>query len=91
MSQLPEGQELTPSLLFIYFMVGMIIGVFLTIVILTLLRPHLPPEALWVKALVFAPLVAGVFCGARVTSVARPQRLRLGAALKAAFTGSRGA
>ena len=87
MSQLPEGQELTPSLLFIYFMFGFIIGVTLTIAGLTLLRPLLPPDAAWVKALVVAPLVGGGLFGARVVSVARPSRLRLSAALKAALLG----
>ena len=89
MSPLPEGQELTPSLLFIYFMFGFIIGLALTMIALTLLRPLLPPDAVWVKALVIAPLAGGALIGSRVISVARPNRLRLGAALSAALFGQR--
>ena len=89
MSQLPEGQELTPSLLFIYFMFGFIIGLALTMIALSLLRPFLPPDAVWVKALVIAPLAGGALMGSRVITVARPNRLRLGEALRVALFGQR--
>ena len=89
MSPLPEGQELTPSLLFIYFMFGFIIGLALTMIGLSVLRPFLPPNAVWVKALVIAPLAGGALIGSRVIAVARPSRLRLGAAVKAALFGQR--
>ena len=89
MSQLPEGQDLTPSLLFIYFMFGFIIGLALTMIALSVLRPFLPPNAVWVKALVIAPLAGGALIGSRVIAVARPSRLRLGAAVKAALFGQR--
>ena len=89
MNQLPEGQELTPSLLFIYFMIGFMIGVALTMTVLSLIRPLLPPDAVWVKALVIAPLLGGAFMGTRVTSAARLDRLRLSAAVKIALLGRR--
>lgn len=87
MSQLPEGQELTPSLLFIYFMFGFLIGVILTMVCLSLIRPFLPMEALWVKTLVMSPLIGGIFMGNRVIAKAKPHRLSLFAAIKAAIFG----
>lgn len=89
MSQLPEDQPLTPSLLFIYFMFGFMIGVALTMIALTFIRPLLPPDATWVKALVITPLAGGALMGSRVVTVARQGRLRLSAALKAALFGQR--
>jgi hypothetical protein len=87
MMQLPEGQEMTPSLLFIYFMMGWLIGALLTMVALTFARPFLPMEAGWVKALVALPLVGGVLMGRRVVSKGKQGNLTLGSAIKASIFG----
>jgi hypothetical protein len=87
MSQLPEGQSLTPSLLFIYFMMGLLIGALLTMLALSFARPFLPVEAGWVKALVLAPLIGGPLFGARVMKKGKASNLTLGSAIRAAFFG----
>ena len=79
MSELPE--RLGPSLLFIYFMIGFVLGAFCTMVGLAFVRPFLPPEATWVSALVVAPLIFGSLLGWRVTHHGSRAQLSLGQAL----------
>lgn len=78
----PQPQlELGPSLLFIYFMIGFVLGAVLSMVALTMLRPMLPLEALWVRWLVVSPLVIGGFLGGRVARIGARERASLSHAL----------
>jgi hypothetical protein len=78
---------MTPSLLFIYFMMGWLIGALLTMVALSFARPLLPIDATWVKALVALPLLGGVLMGRRVVSKGKRGNLTLGSAIKASLFG----
>lgn len=80
-----EFKQLGPSLLFIYFMIGFVIGVVSCMILLTFIRPYLPIEASWVQALVFAPLVTGGFLGQRVSKFGKRYQVPLGQALKLAL------
>ena len=75
------SSTLGPSLLFIYFMIGFVLGMSLTMVALTFLRPYLPLEAGWVKSLVLAPLILGGLLGSRTARSGRRDRLPLSQAL----------
>ena len=81
------NQPLGPSLLFIYFMIGFVLGGVSTMIILSSLRPFLPLESPWIRALVFAPLLIGVALGARVAGIGKRERLPLSAALWRALGG----
>jgi hypothetical protein len=80
-----NSNQFGPSLTFIYFMIGFVIGFILSIIILTLLRPYLPVEAVWVQSLVFAPLIIGLLIGSRVTKCGKREQLTLGRAILTAF------
>ena len=84
--KLQLSEPLGPSLVFIYFMIGFVIGMTSAMVGLSLARPYLPLEAAWVRALVFAPLVLGGGLGARVARIGARERLPLSAALGRAFS-----
>ena len=75
------GSALGPSLLFIYFMIGFVLGMSITMVALSLLRPYLPLEAGWVKSLVFAPLIVGGLLGTRTAQSGGREHLPLSQAL----------
>ena len=79
------SEPLGPSLIFIYFMIGFVIGMASAMIGLSLIRPYLPLEAAWVQALVFAPLVLGGGLGARVARIGARERLPLSAALGRTF------
>ena len=81
----PNSNQLGPSLIFIYFMIGFVIGVVACMVVLTVLRPYLPVEDTWVKSLVFAPLVLGILFGSRVAKCGKREQIPLGQALLTAF------
>ena len=65
-------------------MIGFVIGVVSCMIVLTFIRPYLPIEASWVKALVFAPLVTGIL-GQRVSKFGKRYQIPLGQALKLAL------
>jgi purine-cytosine permease-like protein len=83
------SEPLGPSLIFIYFMIGFVLGGALTMVLLSFMRPLLPLEASWVKLLVLAPLVIGGILGARIARIGSRERLPLSASIRRAFGGSR--
>jgi len=76
---------LSPSLLFIYFMMGLLLGALGCMALLTLARPALPLDAAWVRWLVLAPLPAGALLGWRTARLGGRRRLGLGGALRAAL------
>ena len=80
-----NSNPLGPSLIFIYFMIGFVIGVVACMIILTFLRPYLPVENIWVKSLVFAPLVLGGLLGSRVAKCGKREQIPLGQAILTAF------
>ena len=84
------GSALGPSLLFIYFMIGFVLGMSITIVGLSFIRPYLPLEADWVKGLVFAPLILGGLLGSRTARSGNRERLPLSQALLSALGLRRG-
>ena len=77
----PDPNRLGPSLLFIYFMIGFVVGVVSCMILLMFIRPYLPVEALWVKALVIAPLFTGGFLGRRVAKLGKQYQIPLWQAL----------
>ena len=76
-----DHNQLGPSLIFIYFMIGFVIGVVSCMIILMLIRPLLPMDATWVQGLVFAPLLSGGLFGKRVASLGKKYQIPLGQAL----------
>lgn len=76
--------DLSPSLIFIYFMIGVVVGAATTMVGLSLLRPYLP-DAGWVRWLVFAPLFIGGVLGMRTARLGARERLPLSQALRGAL------
>ncbi len=78
-------EPLSPSLKFIYFMMGLTLGAVGAMVILSLARPALPAEAAWVRWLVLAPLVCGALMGWRTARLGAQRQLGLGGALLAAL------
>ena len=73
--------EFTPSIIFIYFMIGFVIGLSGTMIILSLLRPHLPMDELWAQCLVVSPLILGGLSGWRVDHFGRTEQLYLSQAI----------
>ena len=76
-----EPKQLGPSLLFIYFMIGFVVGVVSCMILLMFIRPYLPVDAFWVKALVVAPLFTGGWLGRRVASFGNHYQIPLWQAL----------
>ena len=76
--------DLSPSLIFIYFMIGMVVGAATTMVGLSLLRPYLP-DAGWVRWLVIAPLFIGGTIGMRTARIGARERRPLSQALRGAL------
>ena len=77
--------NLGPSLLFIYFMMGFVIGSILTMITLSFLRPFLPPNAEWINSLVLSPLFIGGGLGYRVARLGAKGPLLLSEALMCAL------
>ena len=71
-------------LVFIYFMIGMVVGAATTMVGLSLLRPYLP-DAGWVRWLVVAPLFIGGIIGMRTARIGAQERRPLSHALRGAL------
>jgi hypothetical protein len=86
-AELRLSEPLGPSLLFIYFMIGFVLGAVCTMVGLTLSRAYLPSpaEAMWVGYLVYAPLVIGGALGGRAARIGARERLPLSRALRRAL------
>jgi hypothetical protein len=86
-SELRLSEPLGPSLLFIYFMIGFVLGAVVTMVGLSLSRGALPSpaEVAWVRYLVFAPLVIGGLLGGRAARYGARERLPLSQALRRAL------
>lgn len=78
--------EPSASVAVIYFGVGFTIGGTTTMTVLTLLRPLLAGlSGGLMAALMFVPLVAALFFGARLAHVGLSRRLKLGPALRQAI------
>ena len=78
------SRDLGPSLVFIYFMIGMVLGAVVTVVALSMTRPYLP-KAGWVQWLVFAPLIIGGLLGFRTARLGARERVPLSVALRGAL------
>ena len=76
-----EPNQLGPSLLFIYFMIGFVVGVLGCMILLMFIRPYLPVDAFWVKALVITPLITGGLLGRRVVRFGKQYQIPLWQAL----------
>ncbi|MEE2644673.1 MAG: hypothetical protein VYD19_07040 [Myxococcota bacterium] len=63
--------ETSSSLKFLFFMFAFTIAVPLTMLLLASLRPLLPMESAWARALVLLPLVNGIWAGRRSAAYAR--------------------
>jgi len=75
------SEPLGPSLVFIYFMIGFVLGMAFTMIALSFARPYLPLEAGWARALVFAPFLVGGVFGKRVAGFGARETLPLSSAL----------
>ena len=86
-SGLRLSEPLGPSLLFIYFMIGFVLGAVSTMIVLSLSRGALPSpaEERWVHYLVFAPLLVGGLLGGRAARFGARERLPLSQALRRAL------
>ena len=78
------SEDLGPSLVFIYFMIGMVVGAAATMIGLSFSRPYLP-DAGWVRWLVIAPLIVGGVLGVRTARIGARERLPLSQALRGAL------
>ena len=77
--------DLGPSLIFIYFMIGVVVGAATTMIALSLARPYLPNVG-WVRWLVVAPLIMGGVIGVRTARIGARERLTLSQALRSALS-----
>lgn len=89
MASPPPEPRLGPSLLFIYFMIGFVLGATFTMVLLSFVKPLLSMEEAWVRSLVISPLVIGGLLGFRVAKIGHRYQLPLSDALKCALGVSR--
>jgi hypothetical protein len=77
--------DIGPSLVFIYFMIGMVVGAAITMIGLSFARPYLP-DAGWVRWLVIAPLIMGGIIGVRTARSGARERFPLSQALRSALS-----
>lgn len=66
-------------------MIGFVIGVVGCMLFLSFIRPYLPIDSFWVKALVFAPLITGGWLGRRVARFGKALQIPLSDALMLAL------
>lgn len=83
--ELRLSEPLGISLIFIYFMIGFVIGAVSTMVALSFSRGYLPADAPWVPYLVIAPLIIGGILGGRASRIGARERLPLSRALRRAL------
>ena len=80
-SPLDPNSQFGPSLAFIYFCFGFVIGAAGTMLVLSLIKPYLPMDSGWIQSLVLAPLILGVLLGRRVAILGRRHLLTLSEAI----------
>ena len=84
MSSEHPPSDFGPSLTFIYFMIGFVLGVFITMVTLILIRPLLPITSFIQYIGLILPLIIGGFLGYRVAQGTK-HKLPLSTAIRQAL------
>jgi hypothetical protein len=79
----PPAIQITVSLLFVYYMVGMGIGTAISMLLLSFVKPWIPSDSL--VYFLFLPLLLGSLIGFRMIYLANEQALTLGESIKACF------
>ncbi len=79
----PPPIKITISLLFVYYMVGMGLGVAISMLLLSFIKPWIPSDLL--VYFLFVPLILGAIIGFRMIYFANERALTLGESIKACF------